>query len=100
MQERFSQRQSLLSNTRTNNGTTGLCNSLLGNGSVSTLPRRRDDVTLQKVLSYHVTCFLCDVRYGAAELCFLCCPCGSYVMSPPAAEKTYPRGGGVDIPPP
>jgi hypothetical protein len=30
-----------------NNGKTELCNPLLGNGSVNTLPRRRNDVTRQ-----------------------------------------------------
>jgi hypothetical protein len=31
-----------------NNGTTGLCNPILGNGSVNTLPRRRNDITSQQ----------------------------------------------------
>jgi hypothetical protein len=39
------QKQPFLSNTRTNNGKVGLCNPLLGSGSVNTLPRRRNDVT-------------------------------------------------------
>jgi hypothetical protein len=45
------QKQLFLSNRRTNNGTTGLCNLLLGNGSVNTLLRRRNDVTLQQYLA-------------------------------------------------
>jgi hypothetical protein len=40
-----------------NNGTTGLCNPLLENGSVNTISRMRNDVT-PTVLSYHETCFL------------------------------------------
>jgi hypothetical protein len=42
------QEQPFLSNTRINNGTTGLWNPLLGNGSVNTLPHRRNDVTLEE----------------------------------------------------
>jgi hypothetical protein len=38
-------------NTRTNSGTIGLCNPLLGNGSVNTLPSRRSEVTLQQYLA-------------------------------------------------
>jgi hypothetical protein len=58
------------SNARTNNGTRGLCNPLLDNGSVNTVPRRRNDLT-STVLSYHVTCFLCGLRHTTVELCFL-----------------------------
>jgi hypothetical protein len=43
-----SQKQPFLSNTNTNNGTSGLCDLLLGNGSVNTLPRRRNNDTLQQ----------------------------------------------------
>jgi hypothetical protein len=45
------QKQPSLSDTRTNNGATGLCNPLLGNGSVNTLPRRRNDITLKQYLT-------------------------------------------------
>jgi hypothetical protein len=45
------QKQPFLSNTHTNNGTTGLSNPLLGNGLVNTLPHRRNDVTLQQYLA-------------------------------------------------
>jgi hypothetical protein len=44
-------KQPFPSNTRSNNGTTGLCNPLLDNSSVSTLPRRRNDVTLKRYLA-------------------------------------------------
>jgi hypothetical protein len=55
------QKQLVLSNTRTNNGTTGLCNPLLGNGSVNTLPRRSNDVTHQQHLAITllVFCVVC-----------------------------------------
>jgi hypothetical protein len=43
------QKQLFLSNTRTNNGI-GLCNQLLGNGSVNTLPCRCNDETTQQCL--------------------------------------------------
>jgi hypothetical protein len=29
--------------------------------------------------NYHVTCFLCGLRYAAIELCFLRCPCHGYI---------------------
>jgi hypothetical protein len=45
------QKHPFLSNTRTNNGTTELCNLLLGNGSINALPRRHSDVTLQQYLA-------------------------------------------------
>jgi hypothetical protein len=47
-----------------NNGTTGLCNPLLGNGSVSTHPLRRNYVTLQQHLAimWLVFCVVCGTR--------------------------------------
>jgi hypothetical protein len=46
------QKQTFLSNTHTNNGTTGLHNPLLGNGLVNAIPHRCNDVTLQKYLVF------------------------------------------------
>jgi hypothetical protein len=45
------QEQPFLSNTRTKNGTTRLCNQLPGNRLVNTLRRRPNDVTLQEYLT-------------------------------------------------
>jgi hypothetical protein len=42
------QNQPFLSNTGTDNGKAGLCNPFVGYGSVNTLPRRRNDVTLHQ----------------------------------------------------
>jgi hypothetical protein len=33
------------------------------------------------VLSCHVTCFLCGLRYATVEMCFLCCPCRGYTYN-------------------
>jgi hypothetical protein len=44
------QKQSFISNTRVNNGTTELRNPLLNNGSANTLPLTHNDVTLQQYL--------------------------------------------------
>jgi hypothetical protein len=67
-----------------NNGTTGLCNSLLGNSSVNTLPRWHNDITFQQCLA--ITWLVFSV-WSAAELCFLCCPCCGYITL--AAEKSF-----------
>jgi hypothetical protein len=51
-----------------NNGTTRLCNPLLCNGSVNTLPRRRSDVTLQQ---YNLSRDLFSVRRLCNEDLFM-----------------------------
>jgi hypothetical protein len=62
-----------------NNGTTELCNPLLGNGSAKTLPPQEKWRHTPTVLIYHVTCFLCGLRYATVGLFFLCCPCRGYI---------------------
>jgi hypothetical protein len=55
------QNQPFLSNTRTNNGTVGLCDPFLGYGTVNTLPRRR--MTLHSNSSGWESRDLSTVRY-------------------------------------
>jgi hypothetical protein len=59
-----------------NNRTMGLCNLFLGNGLVNTLPHVHNDVTPQQCLAIM---WLVFSVWSAVELCFLCCPCCSYI---------------------
>jgi hypothetical protein len=39
---------------------------------------------------YHVTCFLCGLRYATIELRFLCCPCGAYITKTSSNVRRIP----------
>jgi hypothetical protein len=84
------QKQPFLSNTHTNNGTTGLCSTLLGNSSVNTLPRRHNDVTTQQCLgiTWLVFSVWSALRNNRTVFSALSVP-RLYNASPLAAKKSF-----------
>jgi hypothetical protein len=74
------QKRPFLSNAH-NNGTTGLCTLLLGNGSVNTLLLRHNDIKTQQYLAImRLVSLLCGLHCTTIGLGFLSCLCCVYII--------------------